>query len=47
MLLADTQPSLLLQGETPRLIDEWQMAPLFVSATKRFNPAGRAAWPEE
>jgi predicted AAA+ superfamily ATPase len=25
--IADTKPSLLLQGQTPRLIDEWQMAP--------------------
>jgi len=25
--MADTKPSLLLKGETPRLIDEWQMAP--------------------
>ena len=25
--LADIQPSLLLDGENPRLIDEWQMAP--------------------
>lgn len=27
--MADTKPSLLLKGETPRLIDEWQMAPVF------------------
>lgn len=26
--MADTKPSLLLQGEVPRLIDEWQMAPV-------------------
>ncbi len=26
--MADTKPSLLLQGEAPRLIDEWQMAPV-------------------
>lgn len=25
--LADTKPSLLLEGATPRLIDEWQLAP--------------------
>lgn len=25
--IADTEPSLLLQGDTPRLIDEWQIAP--------------------
>ncbi len=28
MAMADTKPSLLLKGETPRLIDEWQMAPV-------------------
>ena len=27
IMLADMQPSLLLQGATPRLIDEWQIAP--------------------
>lgn len=27
LLLADLKPSLLLQGATPRLIDEWQVAP--------------------
>jgi predicted AAA+ superfamily ATPase len=26
--MADTKPSLLLQGETPRLLDEWQMSPV-------------------
>lgn len=26
---ARTKPSLLLKGETPRLIDEWQVAPVF------------------
>lgn len=26
--IADTKPSLLLAGDTPRLIDEWQMAPV-------------------
>lgn len=26
--IADTKPSLLLAGDTPRLIDEWQMAPI-------------------
>jgi predicted AAA+ superfamily ATPase len=25
--MADTKPSILLKGETPRLIDEWQMSP--------------------
>ena len=28
LAMADTKPSLLLKGETPRLIDEWQMAPV-------------------
>lgn len=27
LLLAETDPSVLFQGETPRLIDEWQLAP--------------------
>lgn len=27
LTLADISPSLLLEGETPRLIDEWQIAP--------------------
>lgn len=28
MKIADTKPSLLLRGDTPRLIDEWQIAPV-------------------
>lgn len=32
--LADTKPSLLLDGETPRLIDEWQMAPVLWDAVR-------------
>ena len=31
---ADTKPSLLLQGEQPRLIDEWQMAPQLWDAVR-------------
>jgi predicted AAA+ superfamily ATPase len=31
---ADTKPSLLLTGETPRLIDEWQMAPVLWDAVR-------------
>jgi predicted AAA+ superfamily ATPase len=31
---ADTKPSLLLKGETPRLIDEWQMAPVLWDAVR-------------
>lgn len=27
LLMADINPQILLQGETPRLIDEWQLAP--------------------
>lgn len=32
--LADTKPSLLLKGETPRLIDEWQVAPVLWDAVR-------------
>ena len=32
--LADTQPSLLLKGDTPWLIDEWQMAPVLWDAVR-------------
>ena len=31
---ADTKPSLLLQGETPRLLDEWQIAPVLWDAVR-------------
>ena len=31
---ADTKPSLLLKGGTPRLIDEWQMAPVLWDAVR-------------
>jgi len=31
---ADIKPSLLLRGETPRLIDEWQMAPVLWDAVR-------------
>jgi len=31
---ADVKPSLLLQGENPRLIDEWQMAPVLWDAVR-------------
>lgn len=31
---ADAQPSLLLDGDTPRLIDEWQMAPNLWNAVR-------------
>lgn len=34
MALADTKPSLLLKGEVPRLIDEWQMAPVLWDAVR-------------
>jgi predicted AAA+ superfamily ATPase len=32
--LAETKPSLLLQGETPRLLDEWQMSPVLWDAVR-------------
>jgi len=31
---ADTKPSLLLQGKTPRLLDEWQTAPVLWDAVR-------------
>ena len=31
---ADTKPSLLLKGEAPRLIDEWQMVPVLGDAVR-------------
>lgn len=34
MTLADTKPSLLLRGSVPRLIDEWQMAPVLWDAVR-------------
>ncbi|MCL2502523.1 MAG: DUF4143 domain-containing protein [Bacteroidales bacterium] len=39
--IADTKPSLLLKGETPRLLDEWQMAPVLWDAV-RFEVDQRA-----
>ena len=32
--MADTKPSLLLQGETPRLLDEWQALPVLWDAVR-------------
>ncbi len=32
--MADAQPSLLLKGENPRLIDEWQVAPVLWDAVR-------------
>jgi predicted AAA+ superfamily ATPase len=32
--IAETKPSLLLKGETPRLLDEWQMAPVLWDAVR-------------
>ncbi|MDR1343252.1 MAG: DUF4143 domain-containing protein [Prevotellaceae bacterium] len=32
--MADTKPSLLLKGENPRLIDEWQMSPILWDAVR-------------
>jgi predicted AAA+ superfamily ATPase len=34
LAMADTKPSLLLKGENPRLIDEWQMAPVLWDAVR-------------
>ena len=34
MLKAKTKPSLLLQGATPRLLDEWQVAPVLWNAVR-------------
>lgn len=34
LAMADTKPSLLLKGKTPRLIDEWQMAPVLWDAVR-------------
>lgn len=39
--IADTKPSLLLKGHVPRLIDEWQMAPVLWDAV-RFEVDKRA-----
>lgn len=33
-MLAETKPSLLLQGNVPRLLDEWQMAPVLWDAVR-------------
>ena len=34
LLIADTKPSLLLRGKAPRLIDEWQVAPVLWDAVR-------------
>lgn len=34
LTLADLNPTLLLKGETPRLIDEWQVTPKFWDAIR-------------
>ncbi|NQT58641.1 MAG: ATP-binding protein [Bacteroidetes bacterium] len=34
MKMADTKPSLLLKGECPRLLDEWQVAPVLWDAVR-------------
>jgi len=43
MKAADTKPSLLLNGNTPRLIDEWQMAPVLWDAVRFAIDRRRAA----
>ncbi len=41
--VADTQPSTLLEGEKPRLIDEWQLAPVLWNAIRnRVDKSGKA-----
>jgi predicted AAA+ superfamily ATPase len=43
LAMADTKPSLLLKGETPRLIDEWQMAPVLWDAVRfKVDSSGEA-----
>jgi len=32
--MADTKPSMLLTGKAPRLLDEWQMAPVLWDAVR-------------
>ena len=34
MILAETKPSLLLNGDKPRLLDEWQLAPVLWDAVR-------------
>jgi len=34
LAMADTKPSLLLDGEVPLLLDEWQMAPVLWDAVR-------------
>ena len=34
MLMAETKPSLLLKGDKPRLLDEWQVAPILWDAVR-------------
>lgn len=34
LMLADSNPEILLRGDTPRLIDEWQIAPKLWDAIK-------------
>lgn len=41
--LAEINPELILQGDTPRLIDEWQLAPVLWDAV-RFEVDQRDAW---
>ncbi len=34
VILVDINPSLILKGDTPRLIDEWQIAPKLWDAVR-------------
>lgn len=45
LALADTKPSLILRGEEPRLIDEWQMAPQLWDAVRFAIDRGARSWP--
>ena len=43
LAMADVKPSLLLDGENPRLIDEWQMAPVLWDAVRSAVDSRREA----
>lgn len=34
MIFAEDNPDIILNGETPRLIDEWQLAPIIWDAIR-------------
>ena len=45
LLLAETDPEFLFQGDTPRLMDEWQLAPKLWDAA-RFEVSRRRLHPD-